>query len=169
MHESRLAAGQGARGHVPSPNPSTSMEVHMLDGAHRRKVRIVVDPEVVLPQQQGARYALPCGGERRLMLAVLEDAINVYGWKANDWKGRTMREEVRRWFAATDYTWPFSFVNICDVLGLEAEAVRRALAQRETIALPAGLRRVDLRAGRPADAGTGYGARATVYSPSYVG
>ena len=143
----------------------------MLDGSHRRKVRVVIDPELVLPEQQPQRHALPCGPERRLMLAVLEDAIHVWGWKGTDWRARTMREDVQRWFAATDYTWPFSFVNICDVLGLDAEAVREALAKRGTIQLPAAMRRVDLRTGRASEEGgfSTYGRRGpSAYSPSYV-
>jgi hypothetical protein len=28
------------------------------------------------------------------------------------------------WFRSNDYTWPFSFLNVCQLLGLDPEAVR---------------------------------------------
>jgi len=37
---------------------------------------------------------------------------------------------VESWFASNDTAFPFTFLNVCDALGLEASAVRRALAHR---------------------------------------
>lgn len=69
--------------------------------------------------------------ERRLMAAVLDDAI------ASLLKivGRGMRfhrdlPELERWFRLNDRTWPYSFVNICEALDLEPEAVRSKVRQR---------------------------------------
>jgi hypothetical protein len=61
--------------------------------------------------------------EKRLMLALLTDALAVIrGARAE--RQRAVAE-ARAWFAATDPGWPFSFVRVCDALGLDPERVRR--------------------------------------------
>jgi hypothetical protein len=56
-----------------------------------------------------------------LMTAVLEDGIRNYcgriGWR---------RAEAEAWIRSNRRT-PFSFVVVCEALGLEPDAVRRAL------------------------------------------
>jgi hypothetical protein len=69
-----------------------------------------------------ARRTQPCTGTRALMLAVLEDAINSYF----NGKGRP-RAEAEQWIALQRRHSPFSFVVICETLGLEPPAVRDAL------------------------------------------
>jgi hypothetical protein len=74
--------------------------------------------------------ALPADGERRLMLAVLLDAIRAVD---HQWPSAQTRQvsrawlRDRAWIRADDPQRPFSFVNICDVLGLEAGYVRRCV------------------------------------------
>lgn len=85
----------------------------------------------VLPEQF---YTRPTGceaqrGEAALMRAVLEDAIQCFQ-KQFVRKGRRvgrLAREAEEWFAADDPRWPFSFVNICDVLGLDPEYLRLGL------------------------------------------
>ena len=85
----------------------------------------------VLPEQF---YTRPTGyeaqrGEAALMRAVLEDAIHCFQ-KQFVRKGRRvgrLAREAEEWFATDDPRWPFSFVNICDVLGLEPEYLRLGL------------------------------------------
>lgn len=63
------------------------------------------------------------------MRAVLEDAIHCFQ-KQFVRKGRRvvrLAREAEEWFAADDPCWPFSFVNICAVLGLEPEYIRLGL------------------------------------------
>ncbi len=68
--------------------------------------------------------------ERRLMLAVLEDAINVYCTYA---AGAQLGWD-EYWFASPDHRGAFTFEAICDALDLNAEAVRQALKHfRETV------------------------------------
>ncbi|HLY36878.1 MAG TPA: hypothetical protein VKU61_02510 [Candidatus Binatia bacterium] len=71
-------------------------------------------------------------GEKRLMLAVLADAIEVLtkGARANDLRRRLLFEDAVEWLADDDTKWPYSFVNVCAVLGLDAAAVRSALGRR---------------------------------------
>jgi hypothetical protein len=64
--------------------------------------------------------------EKRLMLAVLEDAVGLYV------RVPQLVPETEAWIQADDRTWPYSFVNLCDALGLDRTAVRAALRrQRE--------------------------------------
>jgi hypothetical protein len=95
--------------------------------------------DAVLPSQfQSSRTWSP---EMRLMLAVLEDAIGtlnrlgrsvaqpirIRGAGVQDMGRRSVDQELD-WIASDDLSYPFSFLNICDVLGFDAGAFRRALA-----------------------------------------
>ena len=88
--------------------------------------------DTLLPVQFFGRF---CGGRRytgeeRLMLGVLEDAVNVYcGYYGR--QGRAgLREvrEVERWFASTDLSYVFAFERICQVLDLDPGYIRRGLS-----------------------------------------
>ena len=72
--------------------------------------------------------ALPEDGERRLMLAVLMDAIHTLTKPPcatpHLQKHRAWMQE-RAWMLADNPSQPFSFVSICHALGLEAGYVRR--------------------------------------------
>jgi hypothetical protein len=67
--------------------------------------------------------------EKRLMLAVLEDAINCFQYNALLRSGKRKRlfEESEAWILAGDRNWLFSFENICDVLGINPAYVRQGL------------------------------------------
>jgi len=71
----------------------------------------------------------PLLGERRLLLAVLEEAIRTYQRYAlaNDHRSVTLFSHVEEWFASEDSEWMFSFVAICDALGLETTFLRAGL------------------------------------------
>jgi len=71
-------------------------------------------------------------GEKRLMLAVLTDAIDILmkGPGVNDPRRTTVFEETVAWFTRDDADWPCSFVNVCDALGIDARAVRAAVTRR---------------------------------------
>jgi len=72
----------------------------------------------------------PPQGERRLMLAVLEDAVDCYrtGRWARDPATRLLFAETREWVESTDCRALFSFESICDFLDIDADYVRRRLA-----------------------------------------
>lgn len=70
--------------------------------------------------------ALP---EKRLMLAVLEDAVirfQKYAPMRNHREARLFYE-AQDWLFDTDNEWWFSFENICAHLGLDPDYVRRGL------------------------------------------
>ena len=70
-------------------------------------------------------------GERRLMRAVLKDALAVlFKYDATqDRRGQRLLAEAQLWLESDDTDWPFSFVNVCDALGLEPSCVRERVAR----------------------------------------
>jgi hypothetical protein len=69
-------------------------------------------------------------GERRLMLAMLADAINVYqhGVLSRCTRKRMLYLDAERWImAAPRPQHPFSFETVCEALEIEPGALRRRL------------------------------------------
>jgi hypothetical protein len=62
--------------------------------------------------------------ERRLMLAVLDDAIRVLETQPYGSRARRLRAETDRWLAADEREWPYSYVNVCDGLGIDPARLR---------------------------------------------
>ena len=85
----------------------------------------------VLPQQFHGRTSRTSAvrGEVELMRAVLLDAVECFckytGQPSNTARRRAY--EAAQWLFADDDHWPFSFVNICAVLGLNPAYVRQGL------------------------------------------
>ena len=67
--------------------------------------------------------------EKELMLAVLEEAVSdVQRYReARDRNGKKRFEETEAWFLAKEGGWIFSLENICEVLGIDPDYVRRGL------------------------------------------
>jgi hypothetical protein len=91
------------------------------------------EPDTLLPAQYFAAFAREGGlvRERRLMLAVLEDAVECYQKYAlaRDPRGRLLFEDACDWIQSGEREWPFSYENICEVLGLHPEYIRRGLSK----------------------------------------
>jgi len=94
----------------------------------------VIEPELVMPDQFFSSLAKQPGinGERRLMLAVLEDAVSCYQRFAlsRDARARTEFAEAAHWIDSREREWPYSYENICDVLGLNPAYIRDGLRRR---------------------------------------
>jgi hypothetical protein len=92
---------------------------------------ILFQPDTLLPTQffDRSRRRSEHEGERRLMIAILEDAVDVYRKQANarDERGRQLFAEAETWIEDGDRSWLFSFQNICDVLDIDADYLRRGL------------------------------------------
>ncbi len=90
----------------------------------------IIGPMNILPSQYYPISTAAYLPERRLMLAVLQDAVEMYlknkGIASSRRANRICREE-EEWFQSTDATWLYSFENICCVLDLDAEGIRKAL------------------------------------------
>ena len=71
--------------------------------------------------------AYEASGERRLMLAVLQDAIRtlLLAKRTGVPRKRLLREI--EWLQSPDHSEPFAFESICDVLGLDSSYVRSRL------------------------------------------
>ncbi|HSD29920.1 MAG TPA: hypothetical protein VLL75_21645 [Vicinamibacteria bacterium] len=63
------------------------------------------------------------------MGAVLEDAVEVYRKQAGarEGRGRQLFLDAEAWIEDPDRTWLYSFQNICDVLDIDADYLRRGL------------------------------------------
>ncbi len=91
------------------------------------------EPDIMLPVQYFTllRKRSPQGPEYLLVIAMLQDAIECvqkYRW-ATDENGRELFEDARDWIASDDRKWPFSFENVCGVLNLDADYLRRGLSE----------------------------------------
>jgi len=91
----------------------------------------VFEPDVLLPVQHARRTGARRGqkGEYRLMMAILEDAVDVYLKHAGAKQGpkRDLFEDAERWVDQVDTTWIFSFDSICAVLDIDPDAIRDGL------------------------------------------
>ena len=89
-----------------------------------------LEPDILL----GSAFSrsTPLQGERRLMLAVLRDAVDCYhrGRRTREPATRLLFDETRAWVESTDRRATFSFESICDVLDIDADYLRRRLRQR---------------------------------------
>jgi hypothetical protein len=89
------------------------------------------EPDALLPAQFYAAFRGGSGvkGEKRLMLAVLEDALDCYQKYAasHDGHGQQLFQEALAWILSTDRGWFFSYENICETLEINPEYLRRGL------------------------------------------
>jgi hypothetical protein len=90
------------------------------------------DGEVSVRFEAVYRRAEPAAGERRLLLAVLEDGIRTFLKHARATHGRpaNLRREALLWLTSSDRRDPFAFETLCETLGIDAGRLReRALAE----------------------------------------
>jgi hypothetical protein len=85
----------------------------------------------MLPPDLVARlHAAADDPAKRLMLAVLEDAIHTYqSFVPTTRRARRLLHEVEEWFACEDARDPLTFVGVCNVLGVDAAHLRDGLAR----------------------------------------
>ena len=91
----------------------------------------LIEPEILLPSQFFDRFRgrSILEGERRLMLAVLEDGIMCYQKYAGAARPRARRlfEEAEQWIFEEGDAWPFSFESICGMFNLDPGYFRQRL------------------------------------------
>lgn len=85
--------------------------------------------------------------EMALLVAILEDAIHCYRKyrAARDRAGREQFREAEKWIMEEGDDWLFSFANVCELLGLDPQYIRRGV--REMSASPAEPERPRRRSG----------------------
>ena len=118
----------------------------------------LVEPEILLPSQfyNRNRGLSVLEGERRLMLAILEDAVSCFQKYAGASRPRSKRlfQEAEEWFMDEGNSWVFSFESICAVLNISPEYFRLNLKRwkEQLLSQPPEMRskvgRVRLRAAR---------------------
>jgi hypothetical protein len=91
----------------------------------------LVEPDTMLPTQffGALRRKIHMDGEHRLMVAILEDAVNCFQKQlfATDPKARQLFLDAEEWITATDQSWFFSFAHVCETLDLDPDYVREGL------------------------------------------
>jgi len=89
------------------------------------------EPDTLLPVQyfEAMRRKHLLEGEKRLILSVLEDAIECF-MKCIDSptnKGQRLFRDAEEWINLEDKKWVFSFDNVCEMLDIHPEYLRRGL------------------------------------------
>jgi hypothetical protein len=85
----------------------------------------------VLPEQLIAPARLKLNGVRQLMAAVLADGVESFckTLGAAERRKRALHEETSAWIFSDDRSGLFSFLNLCEALDMDAEAVRAGLVR----------------------------------------
>lgn len=91
------------------------------------------EPDTLLPIQyfEAMRRKHLLEGEKRLVLSVLEDAVECF-MKCIDSstnKGQRLFREAEEWINLEDKKWVFSFDNVCEMLDVNPEYLRRGLGE----------------------------------------
>lgn len=117
------------------PQDCSSSAVPELLGlvSHLRKASPQLFDAAVLPEQfyNAPEWAYRGSGAAALMRAVLDDAIHCFQQYSGVTSARARRlaQEAEDWLFSDEEEWPFSFVNICFVLGLDPAALRHKLRE----------------------------------------
>jgi hypothetical protein len=90
------------------------------------------EPDTILPTQFYALFknSQSREPERRLMVAILEDAVSclLTDLQGSNLRQRKQYEEAKAWVTTDEESeWIFSFKNICEVLGMDPSYLRRGL------------------------------------------
>jgi hypothetical protein len=112
--------------------PTTRRRAALSHSGHAVSDVSGFDGEVCVRYEAVYRRAEPACGERRLLLAVLEDGIRTFLKNARATHGRAfnLRREALCWLTTTDQADVFSFEHICEALGIDAGRLRqRVLAE----------------------------------------
>jgi len=97
------------------------------------RVTSLFQPDTLLPDQflDTFRRKLHLEPEKKLMLAILEDAVACFQKYlfAHDSKGKAQFRDTEDWVFQSDDSSVFSFDMVCETLGLDPNYLRRGLAQ----------------------------------------
>ena len=95
------------------------------------KIISMFEPDTLVSAQylENLRRKTVLEPEKRLVLAVLEDAINCFQVNVMAQSGRAKKlfNDSEDWIMGRDDDWIFSFVSICELLRFNPEYVRQGL------------------------------------------
>ena len=105
----------------------------MMNNTVEDRGMATLEADLIVPSQffdriKAERSSQP---EKRLMLAVMEDAIATFQKSASGLTRRQRRllKETEEWIGSADNSWPFSFENICAALDIEADYLRGGISR----------------------------------------
>jgi hypothetical protein len=102
-------------------------------------VASLFQPDTIAPAEyfDGFKRKSALEPERELVLALLEDAVLCFQKYLHSTREKEQRlfADTEEWLFGDDREWPLSFLNVCDLLGLEPGYVRKGLAQWKQKAL----------------------------------
>jgi len=119
----------GAQDLVRQEQGAKMQEKETLD----EKLPGLFEPDTLLPIQyfEAMRRKHLLEGEKRLVLSVLEDAVECF-MKCIDSstnKGQRLFRDAEEWINLEDKKWVFSFDNVCEMLDVNPEYLRRGLRE----------------------------------------
>jgi hypothetical protein len=104
-----------------------------MGSAASNNIGSLFQPDTLLAEnffndRRGKTLVLP---EQRLMLAILEDALQCFqdNCSAKNGKKKQLFENVQKWFFERSSGWVFGFESICSVLGFEPDYLRKGLVR----------------------------------------
>ncbi|MGH7864746.1 MAG: hypothetical protein ACREQB_07140 [Candidatus Binataceae bacterium] len=113
-------------------NARSHQEEKMEDkGTLDERLPGLFEPDTLLPIQyfEAMRKKHLLEGEKRLVLSVLEDAVECF-MKCIDSatnKGQRLFRDADEWISTVDKRWVFSFDNVCEMLDVNPEYMREGL------------------------------------------
>ncbi len=95
------------------------------------KITSLFEPDTLVSAQyfQNFRRKTCLEPEKRLILAMLEDAVSCFQVyvTARSGKGKKLFNEAEEWIMIKHDDWIFSFASVCEMLGFNPEYVRQGL------------------------------------------
>ena len=106
------------------PLPSRYRFISLASTAEEAEHR----PQVSLPSPDHAAWQ----PERRLMLAILQEAVDtlIENRRCHDGRAHRLYLDAAAWIAADDEESPFAFVSVCDALRLDVGRMRQWISGR---------------------------------------
>lgn len=92
----------------------------------------IFESDAILASQFYVQGSVLPGPERSLVVAVFEDAVRclLNHCRATDRTQRALYNDARRWILSCESDGLYAFANVCDLLGLEPDYMRRQLLAR---------------------------------------
>lgn len=112
---------------VRNNKEATMQEKETLD----ERLPSLFEPDTLLPIQyfEAMRRKHLLEGEKRLILSVLEDGIECFMKyiDSSTNKGQKLFRDAEEWITLGDKRWIFSFDNVCEMLDINPDYMRRGL------------------------------------------